>query len=147
MPELFSTPVLPNVRLSWPFYQQSRNFDIILIQQAHGNSADVARLRHRFSQYEIFYSEGVDSGTGGLLTLVHKRNILGSHTNYTFDTFVPGRLARLEIFSLLLPISLKRVSLLCGMCMTTTYHWILLAMDVVISLVMLNHQCMLLLIL
>eukprot|EP00973_Karenia_brevis_P029172 4024666-Karenia_brevis.AAC.1 len=47
--------------------QLAQKYDIILLQETHGNRHDFDRLQHRMKEFKLIRNAGVNASTGGLL--------------------------------------------------------------------------------
>ena len=55
-------------------YNLLRKYDIVLVQETHGDDADLDQYTYRFNNtHHCHFSPGPDSSTGGCLTFVSNR--------------------------------------------------------------------------
>ena len=70
---------------------------MLITQEVHGDSEAIAHYMHGLSRKHTYrYSPGPDSGTGGILKIIHKCMLHEAILEPTLSIFQPGRLVNLE---------------------------------------------------
>ena len=83
------------MKLSY-LYTLLRKYDIVFVQETHGDDESVGLCSHRFAHsHHYHFSPGPDPATGGCLTFVSNRYCSCTCKPPIFEEFVPGRFVRL----------------------------------------------------